>query len=346
MSANIHNLIKIEYDKRQKAASDSLSERKSEVYSKIPRVEAIDEEISINGIHYNKMILKGMITSEEASTRLTARLEELNSEKSGLLKENGYPPNYLEMRFQCEHCRDTGYISTPQGFEKCSCYRQLLINHLYSESNLKLVENENFTTFNLDYYPDIVNEAKFGIKISPKQNILNIKDRCTKFIDGFQNPEEKNLFFSGPTGVGKTFMSNCVAMELINKGRTVLYQTAPTLFNIVNEHKIKAFTEDGYMDSMYRNILEAELLIIDDLGTEPPSAARFAELLTILNTRQLNNLTRPCKTIISTNIEVRQLYEYYSERVASRIIGGFDMFRFSGEDIRRLKKLTPGKIEN
>ncbi len=339
MSASIHNLIKTEYDKRQKAAYDSLEEKKSEVYAKFPRIQDIDEEIKLNGIHYNKMILKGMISTEDASTRLLGRIDELRAEKLALLMEGGYPVNYLEISYQCSHCRDTGYIEGTSGAEKCVCYKQQLISHLYSESNLKLVENENFSTFNETFYPDAVNEAKYGIKISPRQNILSIRERCTRFIENFANSEEKNLFLSGPTGVGKTFLSNCIAMELINGGRTVLYQTAPTLFNIVNEHKMKAFTEEGYMDTRYRNILEVELLIIDDLGTEPPSASRFAEFLTILNTRQLNNLTRPCKTIISTNIEARQLYEYYSERVASRIIGGFDMFRLAGEDIRRLKKV-------
>lgn len=339
MSIAIHNMMKTEYEKRQKAAYDDLMERKAEVYAKVPRIQAIDDEIKINGIHYNKMILKGLITSEEASSRLLDRLEDLNRERLELLTGAGYPANHLEISYQCNQCKDTGYIGGAEGTVKCSCYRQLLISYLYSESNLKLVENENFSTFSDSYYPDVVNEAKFGIKISPRQNIRNIKERCMKFVENFSDVEEKNIFFSGPTGVGKTFISNCIALELIHQGKTVLYQTAPTLFDVVNEHKVKAFKEEGYIDTRYRNILEVELLIIDDLGTEPPSAARFAEFLTILNTRQAYNLTRPCKTIISTNIEARQLYEYYSERVASRIIGGFDMFRLVGEDIRRLKKV-------
>ena len=339
MSIAIHNLIKNEYDKRQKAAYDGLMERKAEVYAKVPRIQAIDDEIKINGIHYNKMILKGLISAEEAAFRLKDRLEDLKKEKLELLTGAGYPAGYLESSYECSHCNDTGYIGGAEGTVKCSCYQQLLINYLYSESNLKRMEDENFSTFSVSYYPDSINEAKYGIKLSPRQNIQAIKERCLKFIEGFVNAEEKNLFFSGPTGVGKTFLSNCIALELINRGRTVLYQTAPTLFDIVNEHKVRAFKEEGYVDTRYRNILDVELLIIDDLGTEPPSAARFAEFLTILNTRQANNLTRPCKTIISTNIEAKQLYEYYSERVASRIIGGFDMFRLVGEDIRRLKKV-------
>ncbi len=132
-------------------------------------------------------------------------------------------------------------------------------------------------------------------------------------------------------------MCNCIAAEVIKQGITVLYQTSPVLFSTIAEFKQKAFRDGYFRDDAYDRIFDVELLIIDDLGTEPPSPARYAEFLTILDARRSNGLSRVCKTIISTNISPKELYDYYDERSASRIIGGFDMFRFAGEDIRRFR---------
>jgi DNA replication protein DnaC len=265
-------------------------------------------------------------------------MEKLRKRKKLLLESHNYPPDYLKPEYKCEMCKDTGFISDNGVAEKCSCYRQQIINHLYDKSNLDLVKFENFDTFNEKYYPDKVDEKKYGINISPRENILNIKERCLAFINNFDSPDEKNLFFSGRPGVGKTFMASCIANELLNMGRTVLYQTSPVMFNTINEYKYRFSGSEEQCEAGYRNIFEVELLIIDDLGIEPSSPARYAELLTILNTRQINNLTRPCKTIISTNIGPKQLFEFYTERVVSRIVGYFDRLMFVGEDIRTLKK--------
>ena len=338
MASEIHNLIMAEYENRQRASRLLFDDRTAEIYGKIPSIETIDEEISMSGLHFNKMILKGLINPEEASSKLHSKLSELQKKKAELLEANGYDKGYLETQFVCSKCKDTGYIYSPKGTQKCSCYKQLAIEYLHANSNLKLTEDENFDSFSENMYPDTCDEARYQTQISPRQNILTIKQRCLSFIENFSNSEEKNLFFSGPTGVGKTFLSNCVAYELLKKGRTVIYYTAPVLFDILNEYKVRAFGDSEYEDTAYKNIMNCELLIIDDLGTEAPSASRYAEFLTVLNNRHLRNVTNPCKTIISTNLEARQLYEYYTERVASRIIGSFNMFRLFGEDIRRLKK--------
>jgi len=340
MNVNIHNTIKNEYDRRQKAAHDDLMSRRSEVYSQLPRIWEIDNQIQLSGIKYNKLILLGNTPADMALSELIAEIDGLKQEKQRLLAQNGYPENYMDIIFQCPYCKDTGYIDGKNGAERCSCYKQQLIGYLYSQSNIKLIEIENFSTFNSKFYPDVVDMEKYGIPLSPRENILRIRERCQKFIENFDSSDERNLFFSGPAGVGKTFLSNCIAKELLDKGKTVLYQTAPVLFDTISEYKMKVFREEEYEDEGYRKIFDVELLVIDDLGTESPSSARYAELLNILNTRQINNMSRPCKTIISTNIDIRELYEYYKERVASRIVGCFDMFKFAGDDIRRLKKLN------
>lgn len=338
MYKNIHILIQNEYDKRQKDIYDELMLRKEEIYSKIPKIEEIDNEIKLTGVKYTKMILQDTDIVDSLVSELRDKLDSLKSDKTMLLNQFSYPSDYLEPKYNCASCKDTGYISSLVKTEKCACYKQKYINNLYNQSNLKLALYENFSKFDSNYYPDVVNEAKYGIRISPRNNILKIKERVLNFIENINLPESKNLFFSGPTGVGKTFMMNCIAAELLNMGRTVLYQTAPSLFTAINEHKLRNFKEPEYEDSIYQNIFDVEVLIIDDLGTESPSAARYAELLTILNARHDKNLERPCKTIIAANMEVSKLNEYYGERIASRIIGSFDLFKFAGEDIRMLKK--------
>ncbi|MDQ2086057.1 ATP-binding protein [Herbivorax sp. ANBcel31] len=340
MNKNIYNIIKSEYENRQKETYKLISKKRALVYSKVPLIEEIDRQIQINGIKYNKMILLKSVSSDKALDQLLKKISDLKREKKLLLEKHFNDPDYLERNFYCDKCKDTGFTITSNGTKKCFCFKQQYINNLFSQSNLKLLDRENFSCFNQDYYPDVVDMSKFGIKISPRENILKIKTRAFSFIDNIGSPEEKNLFFSGPTGVGKTFMINCIAKELLERGRTVLYQSSPSLFSIINQHNLKFQRGEILDDTVYNNIYNVELLIIDDLGTESQTAARYAELLNIINIRQENNIIRPCKTIISTNIGINKLNDYYGERVVSRIIGGFDLFKFAGRDIRMLKKFN------
>ena len=338
MKSSIHSIIKSEYEKRQKASYDILANKKELVYAKIPRLEEIENEIKFAGLKYNKLLLTDHTNAEEIISELQSALQRLKREKESLLKAIGYPKDYLEPVYKCSKCKDTGTpLKDNTGERICSCYRQQLIDLIYVQSNLKCTDAENFSSFNENYYSDTVDENRYGIKKSPRKQILGIKENCLRFIESFRDPQIKNMLFCGPTGSGKTFMANCTAVELMNRGVTVLYQSAPVLFSTITEYRFKSSKEEAYENSVYRNIMEVELLIIDDLGTEPPSAARYAELLTILDTRFANNMVRPCKTIISTNIDIRKLYEYYDERVGSRIIGSFDIYRFAGDDIRKLK---------
>lgn len=339
MGSSIHNIIKSEYEKRQRRAYDGQLQRKADVYAKIPRLEEIEDEIHLSGLKYNKLLLSGETPAERVIAELHSHIGSLKREKALLLEKNGYTHNYLDPAYACEKCRDTGTVSAGAGSadETCTCYRQQLINIIYGQSNLRLTGSENFNCFKEDFYSDTIDEGKYGIKKSPRKQIMGIKDKCLSFVEDFKSPDIRNMLFCGPTGSGKTFMANCTAIELMNRGVTVLYQSAPVLFSTINEYRYKSSREDGFENTVYRNIIEVELLIIDDLGTESPSAARYAELLTIFDTRFANNLKRPCKTIISTNIDMKKLSEYYDERVVSRIIGNFDIYKFAGDDIRKLK---------
>lgn len=340
MNSDIYYSIKNEYDRRQKKAYDELEERKAAIYSLAPRLKEIDAEIHMSGLKYNKLLLTGELSSEEAINELNEAIVKLRSEKTDLLAQLGHSSDYLEPVFTCNKCSDTGIIRSDDGSpdKVCVCYRQQLIDHLYNQSNLSAAGIEGFRSFKTEYYSDIPNDQLYGIKKSPRMQAVGVIKNCMEFVDHFEDCGQKNLLFSGPTGVGKTFMANCIAIELMNRGYSVLYQTAPSLFNTIYEYRYKCSRDNAYDSSVYKNILDAELLIIDDLGTESPSAMRYAELLSIIDTRCSNDMKKPCKTIIATNIDLKKLFEYYDERVVSRITGGFDMFRFAGDDIRAIKR--------
>jgi len=337
MNRDIHNIIAREYERRQKQSALLVSQRKAQLYADIPRLYEIDSQISHIGLRYNRLILVAGGSSSALLEELDGHLKSLSAEKQAILEANNISPDFFSPRFECEKCRDTGYITGPSGSQKCSCYKQQIINHLFALSNVSLNGDECFENFNEALYPDETDAEKYGLSISPRENILSIKKICLDFTEDIDNPECKNLFFSGRTGVGKTFLSLCIARELLNRGRTVLYLTAPILFDIITEHKMRAYKEENYNDDKYQSIFTVELLIIDDLGTETLSDSRYAELLNILNTRQAKNSKTACKTIISTNLGPKKLFDLYTERITSRIMGHFDRLVLAGQDIRSLK---------
>jgi len=334
MSKFVHNLIKAEYDRRQKYALDNLSVKKNEIYQKIPEFKQIDERIRTLGINTSKAILNNTTFYSNTS------LELLTQRKLELLEKYGYSADYLKPQYKCSICKDTGV--TLDGTANCKCYKQLLIDCLYEQFNLRLTEFENFSCFNAELYADKADSKKYGIDIPPRDNILRIRDKAVAFTENFELANTKNLLFTGPTGVGKTFMANCIARAVLEKGFTVFYSTASAMFSIIAEYRTRNFRDSQLSessDSGYKNIMSSNLLVIDDLGTEPISSSRHAEFLNILDARRVNNLTHPpCKIIISTNLGVKELNEFYTERVLSRIVQSFDIQLFWGDDLRKKKR--------
>ena len=157
-----------------------------------------------------------------------------------------------------------------------------------------------------------------------------IKNVAINFINNFDNPNEKNLLFSGNTGLGKTFLSSCIANEILKKGKTVLYQTAPMMLDNIIDFRFGKKTE---VSNLYDTIINTDLLVIDDLGTEYMNNIKFTELFNIINTRILTS-DKNTKTIISTNLNINNLLSTYDERIMSRLIGSYNICRFFGEDIR------------
>ena len=164
--------------------------------------------------------------------------------------------------------------------------------------------------------------------------MVKIKKLAENFVENFDNSDTKNLLFCGSTGLGKTFLSTCIANELIKNGKSVLYVSASTLFDEIIDYKFGK-TKSNIMESC----LSADLLIIDDLGTETLNPLKQTEIFNVINSRLLNQNGKITKTIISTNLSLQQIYETYEERISSRIIGNYDACLFFGEDIR-LKTLN------
>ena len=331
MSSEILSTLLLEYDQKKRKAELDLEKRKQELYSKIPRLQEIESELNNIAINTAKNILNGSSNSLES---LNKKVDELKTEKEKILKTNKISNSFLEPHYDCSICKDTGYIQVENSASTlCSCLKQKLLDLSYNKSNISNLGKENFGTFRPEVFSDIVEPEKYKMNISPRQNMITIKEKCLEFIENFDNPETHNLLFTGNTGLGKTFMSNCIANELIKKGKNVLYQTAPVLLETVIDNKMNKY-KNSSQDNFYKNVLEADLLIIDDLGTECLNSMKLSELFTILNTRLLNLNNKVTKTIISTNLNINNIFKCYEERIGSRIAGFYDIYYFFGDDLR------------
>lgn len=317
-----------EYDKKQMIAISDLEKRKSELYARIPRLQEIETELNSFAIKTAKALLVKFDPSY--ISELQNKANDLKLERETILKKDGKDISYLSPHYECSKCKDTGYVLDDGKSVMCSCLKQQILNIEYNNSNIGNLDRENFKKFNLNLYSDEVNEEKYGSDLSPRENIKVIGKEVKKFIKNFDDPNEKNLLFSGGTGLGKTFLSNCIVAELLAKGKTVLYQTAPVMLDTL----ISELFDKNSNNAFSQNLLTVDLLVIDDLGTETMNSMKFTELYKIINTRLLNQNGKITKTIISTNLDLQGLFNTYDERIASRFIGNYNIYRFFGDDIR------------
>lgn len=329
MDTNVLKDILKEYSVKKQRAEQECTKVKKEVFSKIPEVSKLQDElasISIKSLKNN--MVKDQMSREIETQNLEIKINEINDKISKSLKRNGYSQDMFIPKYECDICKDTGFINGKQ----CKCLKQKIIDVAYKQSNVLKLEDENFETFDTCYYSSKSDE-KYGTNKSPLEKMQDIKNISLEFCRNISNKDQKNLLFIGGTGLGKTFLSNCIAAEVIKNGYTAIYQTAPILMDTVIGHKL-SYGKDDSNKLKYNQIFEADLLIIDDLGTETMNNIKFTELFNIINTRLLNDK----KMIISTNLTINKLYDTYDERVVSRLIGNFMICGFIGEDIRLKKK--------
>lgn len=330
MSYEILTLLLKEYEQKKIKAELDLERRKNNLYDKLPELEQIESKINSCAINKAKCIL---LNNSSSLKDIDEKISLFTEEKKNILRENDINEDFFIPRYECKICSDTGYILSDKGSKMCNCMKQKILNLSYNKANISSVKKENFDTFDENYFSDEIN-SKF--KISAKSNIKNIKNKCLDFIDNFNDPNTRNLFFTGNTGLGKTFMSNCIAEKLISKGKTVIYQTAPVLLDTIIDAKMSK-TKTPQQINFIKDILEADFLIIDDLGTECMNSMKITELFNIINTRLLNLDSKTTKTLISTNLSLEQVFRVYEERIGSRIAGFYDIYYFFGDDLR-LKK--------
>ena len=330
-NTNLKKLLN-EYERKRIQEENDLQYRKNELYNSYPRLQEIDNELSSLAISTAKELIKK--NNKEILNNLNTSIENLKNEKKDLLFSIGKDYSYLSPNYECPLCKDTGYITNNYETKMCNCLKQKLFNIEYNKSNFSNLENQNFSTFDSTVYSSIVDKVKFGSDKSPRENIEIIKQISLNFINNFDDLNEKNLLFTGNTGLGKTFLSSCIANEILKKQKTVLYQTAPIMLDSIIDYR---FGKNS--TNIYNNILDVDLLIIDDLGTECINNMKFTELFNIINTRLLNQNNKATKTIISTNLSIQNLFNSYDERIVSRLIGNYNICRFYGEDLRfKLRK--------
>ena len=325
MTNLLSELLK-EYDIRHRTALKNLEDYKKNLYLTNPRLASIEDELNSISIDTLKSILVEPSSRDEYLNNLNNKIANLKKERINILSSLGLDENCLEPDYKCKLCNDTGYIDNTI---MCNCLKQELLNLAYNKSSLNNLENDNFDNFDFNKYSDKINMEKYNINISPRENIKNILKIVKDFINNFDNNNTKNLLFTGNTGLGKTFISSCIANEILKLNKTVLYQTAPIMIDTIIDYRFGK--NDGLI---YNNILSSDLLIIDDLGTETINSMKYTELFTVINTRLLSQNT---KTIISTNLDVNELFKRYDERLVSRFAGYYNICRFFGDDIR-LKK--------
>ena len=316
--------ILISYQKKRDKAESDLELRKNDVYSQIPEFKKLDDEISKVGLQLAKLVLQNPSNKEKIILETKKKMDELKSQKKELLTKYKVPNGYLEIQHDCNICKDKGFLDNGH---KCNCLKQEIINEAYKMSNIsRMLEKENFTTLDTSIFSS---EKDPESNISPQQNMLQIVSICESFILDFDKDNGENLLFYGDTGLGKTFMCNCIAKSLLDKGHLVIYQTAFKMFEIIEDYKFK--NADSHISKEnYENLFDCDLLIIDDLGTELTNSFTNSELFNILNTRLLSGK----KTIISTNLSPMQLGSNYAQRIFSRIFDRFKMVKFIGKDLR------------
>ncbi len=242
-----------------------------------------------------------------------------------LLKKHGLAEDYLEVKYFCPKCEDTGFIES----KLCECHISLLKDLAFEEagknSPLKFCK---FEDFKLSYYPDTAPSAK---EKSVREKMSEILDFC-KFYAASFDTSSQSVLMQGYTGLGKTHLSLAIAGEVIKKGYNVLYNSAQNFFNELEKERFGKTSTNGAYEAM---MLECDLLVIDDLGAEFQTSFTKSALYNIINTRMNSGLP----TIISTNLNLVEIENQYTQRISSRIIGEYTILSFEGKDIRQLKNI-------
>ncbi len=321
-SNEIFHTAKSRINDRRQQALRAADYRREQLYREIPRLEEIASELSSVSASIAKFIIKP--NGDNDIEMLRDRSLALQKEREQLLTDAGISPYVLEPLFHCEKCSDTGYIELDNRTIVCDCLFRMMADVASEQLNANLpLKSNTFDSFKLDYYSDEPDDNGR----SPLNRMSKIYNYCRSYADTF-TPRSKSLLMRGATGLGKTHLSLAIANEVIEKGASVIYVTAPDILSkLEREHFTHQYQQN---EDTFNSLLKADLLIIDDLGTEFITPFTISCVYNMVNSRLLSG----SPTIISTNLSLSELITTYSQRFVSRLIGSYDRLDFLGTDIR------------
>lgn len=313
----------------QEAHQQAQARRRAEIYRTLPRTQEIDRQLRQTAPRILALSLRQGLGQQEALAALRRENLALQDEEAALLDKAGYPADALEETPFCPLCSDRGW----QGRDMCRCLKDLCRQEQIAElSSLLNLGDQSFETFRLDYYD---RQLWPEFQRSPRENMEFILSTCRSYAENFDAVPHRNLFFNGPPGLGKTFLSACIARVVSEKGYSVVYDTAANIFSRFEKRKFARFGEETQQaEADTRRYLTCDLLILDDLGSEFTSPFVQAALYEVINTR----LVEGKHTVISSNLNLEGVRQRYSPQVASRLEGEYLLMAFFGKDIRLLKK--------
>ncbi len=305
------------------------AQKRAEIFKELPEVEQIDKELQKT---MPKVLAIAFRKGEDPQKAIAkVRMENLATQqrRRDLLSQHGYTEFDLDDTPRCKHCDDSGWI----GATMCQCLQRICAEEQTKELSLLLnIKEQAFQKFQLDYYSDTIWQA-YGR--SPKLNMQKVLKLCQYYANEFPHFAANNLLFHGEPGLGKTFLSACIAKVVAEKGYSVVYDTAGQIFSSFEEGKFSRETQElQEAKSLMQKYLRCDLLILDDLGSEMTTPFVKATLYQLINTRLIEGR----HTIISSNFDVEYLQTRYGKQIASRLIGEYEDILFFGEDIRKLKK--------
>lgn len=316
---------------RRQAAREEADRRRQQVYQQLPQLPGIERELARTGMGAVQAVAGAPDQLEQVLARLRDKSLALQQQRDQLLRDAGLYDAYHTIPWTCPLCQDTGY----QGSRRCRCLEQLLRETAFRQLGADGQEDCRFENFSLDYYSTSPLPPSQRV---PREQMAAILDTCLHYAHTF-SPQSPSLLFLGGTGLGKTHLSLAIAREVIAKGYGVVYSPAQNLLARLERER---FSSDRFSDgddpdaTSYQNlILTCDLLIVDDLGTEFLTQFSNSMIYNIINTRLIEG--RP--TIISTNLDLMEIGRRYSERLVSRLFGGYQRLDFLGQDVRILRQM-------
>ena len=320
MAYNPENYKRIaaQYKDKNLRAKQAAEMRRAEVHERLPQVMEIDRALSTTGLRIMREALNGKEGLDERIKKLEEGNELLLEARREILSAAGYPEDYTNVHYECDECMDVGFVNG----KMCKCMRRALTMAGYESSGvLKLIEKQNFETFDLKYYDG-----------AERTNMERTLARAKHYAATFDGEHMRNLLFIGTTGLGKTHLSSAIAKMVVENGYDVVYESAQKIFSDFEAEKFGRTAQGEDRTSRY---MTCDLLIIDDLGTEMQSQFTVSCLYNLVNTRLISEKSM----IISTNIRKEELLSKYTDRITSRLFGEFEICVFSGKDIRSQKLL-------